>query len=74
MSVRFSGVTDRIAARVQSRHASRAEDGDAGMVTSEYAMGTAVAAGCAGILYKIVTSSEFLEVVKQFILRRFLRF
>ncbi|MFD3941273.1 DUF4244 domain-containing protein [Streptomyces sp. NPDC058579] len=32
--------------------------GDAGMTTSEYAMGTIAAAGFATILYKIVTSGS----------------
>ncbi|MDT9689429.1 DUF4244 domain-containing protein [Streptomyces sp. P9(2023)] len=35
-----------------------ARSGDAGMTTSEYAMGTIAAAGFATILYKIVTSGS----------------
>ncbi|MEV0121262.1 DUF4244 domain-containing protein [Streptomyces sp. NPDC050703] len=36
-------------------HAAR---GDAGMVTSEYAMGLIAAVGFAGLLYKVVTSGQ----------------
>lgn len=71
MSVRLHDLTDRVAARLQSRRADSTRD--AGMVASEYVMGTAVAAGCVGVAYKVVTSPQFLEVVKQFILQRFLR-
>ena len=37
-------ITDRLAARIQSRMASAAEDREAGMVTSEWAVGTVAAA------------------------------
>jgi hypothetical protein len=70
MSVRLHDVTHRLAARVQSR-LTAGEEGDAGMVASEYVMGTAVAAGCVGVAYKIVTSPAFLDVVRHFILKRF---
>lgn len=70
MSVRLHDVTDRLAARVQSRLAA-VEDGDAGMVASEYVMGTAVAAGCVGVVYKVVTSPQFLDIVRHFVLKRF---
>jgi len=70
MSVRLHDVTDRLAARVQSRLAA-VEDGDAGMVASEYVMGTAVAAGCVGVVYKVVTSPQFLDVVRHFVLKHF---
>ena len=69
MSVRLQGLTDRLAARVQSRQADT--DGEAGMVASEYVMGTAVAAGCVGVVYKVVTSPQFLDVVKHFVLKHF---
>ncbi|WP_327375530.1 DUF4244 domain-containing protein [Streptomyces sp. NBC_01216] len=36
----------------------RAAADDAGMTTSEYAMGTIAAAGFAAVLYKIVTSES----------------
>ncbi|QEV19364.1 DUF4244 domain-containing protein [Streptomyces alboniger] len=35
-----------------------AKDRDAGMVTSEYAMGLIAAVGFAGLLYKVVTSGQ----------------
>ncbi|WP_028810417.1 DUF4244 domain-containing protein [Streptomyces flavidovirens] len=35
---------------------SRATGGDAGMTTSEYAMGTIAACAFAAVLYKVVTS------------------
>ena len=38
--------------------AGRAVRGDAGMVTSEYAMGLIAAVGFAGLLYKVVTSGQ----------------
>jgi len=72
MSVRLHDLTGRVAARIQSRQAGGEHDGEAGMVASEYAMGTAVAAGCVGVIYKVVTSPQVLEVIKQFILTRFL--
>ncbi|MEV2252161.1 DUF4244 domain-containing protein [Streptomyces sp. NPDC050147] len=37
---------------------SRAVRRDAGMVTSEYAMGLIAAVGFAGLLYKVVTSGQ----------------
>ncbi|MEV5980748.1 DUF4244 domain-containing protein [Streptomyces sp. NPDC052114] len=36
----------------------RARGRDAGMVTSEYAMGLIAAVGFAGLLYKVVTSGQ----------------
>ena len=36
----------------------REKRGDAGMVTSEYAMGLIAAVGFAGLLYKVVTSGQ----------------
>ena len=66
MTAPLSALSDRICARVQSR-AAHDEDRDAGMVTSEYAMGTAVAAGCVGVMYKVVTSPQVLNLVTSFI-------
>ncbi|MFW6692931.1 DUF4244 domain-containing protein [Streptomyces sp. MAR4 CNX-425] len=40
--------------RVRGR--ARRLGGDAGMTTSEYAVGTIAAVGFAGVLYKVVTS------------------
>ncbi|MEU1130278.1 DUF4244 domain-containing protein [Streptomyces sp. NPDC005900] len=37
---------------------ARAAGEDAGMVTSEYAMGLIAAVGFAGLLYKVVTSDQ----------------
>ncbi|MEU7647599.1 DUF4244 domain-containing protein [Streptomyces huasconensis] len=37
---------------------TRAVGKDAGMVTSEYAMGLIAAVGFAGLLYKVVTSGQ----------------
>ncbi|MFE9395197.1 DUF4244 domain-containing protein [Streptomyces flavidovirens] len=48
------------------RLVSRAAGGDAGMTTSEYAMGTIAACAFAAVLYKVVTSdmvSSALEAV-----------
>lgn len=36
---------------------------EAGMTTAEYAVGTVAACGFAGVLYKILTSSEVLSLV-----------
>ncbi|MET8689558.1 DUF4244 domain-containing protein [Streptomyces sp. NPDC004732] len=40
------------------RRRASALDRDAGMVTSEYAMGLIAAVGFAGLLYKVVTSGQ----------------
>ncbi|AZM54607.1 DUF4244 domain-containing protein [Streptomyces sp. WAC 01529] len=40
------------------RRRARAAGRDAGMVTSEYAMGLIAAVGFAGLLYKVVTSGQ----------------
>ncbi|MFH8490273.1 DUF4244 domain-containing protein [Streptomyces longisporoflavus] len=44
--------------RGRTRGRMRAVRGDAGMVTSEYAMGLIAAVGFAGLLYKVVTSGQ----------------
>jgi hypothetical protein len=64
-------MTDRLAARIQSRMAPAEEDREAGMVTSEWAVGTVAAAGCGGVLYKVVTSDQVLEIIKKIILKAF---
>ncbi|WP_373303740.1 DUF4244 domain-containing protein [Streptomyces chryseus] len=46
----------RVRARGPVRGAAGAGGGDAGMTTSEYAMGTIAACGFAAVLYKVVTS------------------
>ncbi|MGW7085302.1 DUF4244 domain-containing protein [Streptomyces sp. NPDC054871] len=47
----------QLCARALRRKAG-AVRGDAGMVTSEYAMGLIAAVGFAGLLYKVVTSGQ----------------
>jgi hypothetical protein len=64
-------ITDRLAARIQARMAPAEEDRQAGMVTSEWAVGTVAAAGCGGVLYKVVTSEQVLEIFKKVILKAF---
>lgn len=50
---------DRTRARLpRPRQRTDALSGDAGMVTSEYAMGLIAAVGFAGLLYKVVTSGQ----------------
>lgn len=68
---RLTAATDRISARIQSRQSLSAQDPEAGMVTSEYAMGTIVGAGCVGVLYKVVTSPQVLEIIKRVIIKGF---
>jgi hypothetical protein len=70
MTARLTHTTHRLAARIQSRSALSG-DREAGMVASEYAMGTLVSAGCVGMLYKVVTSTPILEVFKRFIINAF---
>lgn len=50
----------RVATRVHGAQ-DRAEDG---MSTAEYAVGTVAAAGFAGVLYKVITSSAVLELMR----------
>jgi hypothetical protein len=45
------------------RWARRDRGGDEGMSTAEYAVGTVAAAAFAGLLFKIVTSSEVKELL-----------
>jgi hypothetical protein len=70
MTARLTNTTHRLAARLQSRCADGG-DREAGMVASEYAMGTLVSAGCVGVLYKVVTSTPILEVFKRIIIKAF---
>jgi hypothetical protein len=44
---------------------------DAGMTTAEYAVGTVAACGFSGVLYKVITSPQVLELVKDVISRAF---
>jgi hypothetical protein len=41
----------------------RSGEGDAGMTTAEYAVGTVAACGFSGVLYKVITSPQVLELV-----------
>ena len=54
----------RLAAAVQSRTAF-----DDGMTTAEYAVGTVAACGFGGVLYKVITSTPILELIKSVISR-----
>lgn len=49
-----------------ARVATRVHGGDpeAGMSTAEYAVGTVAACGFGGVLYKIITSSQVLELMR----------
>ena len=64
-------LTDRLSARIQSRVAVAETDREAGMTTAEYAMGTVAVAGCGGVLYKVITSPQVLEVIKKVIIHAF---
>jgi len=48
-----------------------AEDAEAGMTTAEYAVGTVAACGFSGILYKVITSPQVLDLLKSVIARAF---
>jgi hypothetical protein len=56
-------------ARPTGRHGRRR--GDAGMTTAEYAVGTVAACGFGGILYKVLTSPEVVQLLKDVISRAF---
>ena len=43
--------------------------GDSGMTTAEYAVGTVAACGFAGILYKVVTSPEVTQLLRDLVER-----
>ena len=57
-SVRTAPV--RAAVRLQDL---REGDGDEGFTTAEYAVGTVAACGFSGILYKVITSPQVLELL-----------
>jgi len=44
---------------------------EAGMTTAEYAVGTVAACGFSGVLYKVITSPQVLDIVKGVIGRAF---
>jgi hypothetical protein len=49
----------RVAVRMQT-----AASGDDGMTTAEYAVGTVAACGFSGVLYKVISSPQVLDIVK----------
>ena len=59
-------------ARPTARRARRWRAGDeTGMTTAEYAVGTVAACGFGGILYKVLTSPEVVQLLKDTIARAF---
>jgi hypothetical protein len=61
-------------ARVVSRLTAGRPDGardDEGMTTAEYAVGTVAACGFSGLLYKVVTSSEVLGLLRDVVSKAF---
>ena len=60
-------------AAVPARRSARlsAHEPDAGMTTAEYAVGTVAACGFGGILFKVITSPEVLNLVKDVIAAAF---
>lgn len=57
--------------RLVVRFQAAAADRDAGMTTAEYAVGTVAACGFSGVLYKVITSPQVLDIVKGVIGRAF---
>jgi hypothetical protein len=55
--------------RVRARCARHTAGGDDGMTTAEYAVGTVAACGFGGILYKILTSTDVANMLKDLIER-----
>jgi Protein of unknown function (DUF4244) len=59
-------------ARPTARRARRRRAGDeTGMTTAEYAVGTVAACGFGGILYKVLTSPEVVQLLKDTIASAF---
>lgn len=56
----------RLTARIQSAGAS-----DDGMTTAEYAVGTVAACGFSGLLYKLLTSTEVLGLLRDVVTKAF---
>jgi hypothetical protein len=65
----MSGLARSSSARLAAAAQSRAGGGDAGMTTAEYAVGTVAACGFGGVLYKVITSTPVLELIKSVISR-----
>ena len=57
-----------VSARLQSRAAGAP---DAGMTTAEYAVGTVAACGFGGVLYKVISSPQVLDIMKSVIGKAF---
>ena len=57
--------------RRRPRHRLRLAGRDAGMTTAEYAVGTVAACGFGGILYKVLTSPEVVQLLRDVITRAF---
>ena len=64
MNTRMRCVAQRAVARVRVR-----VRGDAGMTTSEYAVGTIAACGFAAVLYKVVTSGAVSSALQSVVER-----
>lgn len=64
----LAGAPARLSAAVQSR---AAVGDDAGMTTAEYAVGTVAACGFSGVLYKVITSKQVLDLMKAVITKAF---
>lgn len=62
-------VPARLVAAVQSRQTGACPD--AGMTTAEYAVGTVAACGFGGVLYKVITSTTVLDLLKSVISKAF---
>jgi hypothetical protein len=60
--------TARPTGRLARRRWWRADD-EVGMTTAEYAVGTVAACGFGGILYKVLTSPEVVQLLKDVIAR-----
>ncbi len=60
----YARIAQRTPRAVIRRRAGRSVEGDDGMATAEYAVGTVAAAGFAGILWKILTSEWVVELLK----------
>ena len=61
----------RAAARLQTHVRPQIADGEAGMTTAEYAVGTVAACGFGGVLYKVITSPTVLDLLRAVISRAF---
>ena len=66
---RLAAVPARLPARMAARLSG--QEGDAGMTTAEYAVGTVAACGFGGILYKVITSPEVLGLLRDVIAAAF---